>query len=634
MLNIIDHILIGAADFPYRTEDIRFSPSGQRLAVAATEGCLLLFQIDLTIRPIQVRFETEIRSVALLVPHGVEFFDEETLIVANRNGALVFFQIPVSSEFPAISNLEPFYQVNSALFGASGQTRYLRDRALFCGPGSVRLFAETLYVTCNYKNTVSSFACYRDQGKIIVEEGEVLAHDGLEVIDGVAISSDGNFMALSDHDHHRVVVYRRNCSPQAAASQVQYVFSCWLRDPDLHYAHGLRFDNSDQVLYVADAGGRFLHVFVDNDGWQNNCDYSYYKTTGVDEAAFSKSQEVTIAAHRALEGGVKGLDIAPQENIIAATCRNQVLRFFETDINYKCPSTFSTSKISQATNFRDDIALSCLVDDTPGIWKSLIPWLATATRLAGITPANIHLHHVCPLPLSLANLCLKLGINTHAITAFSASHPYTNKISQCYSDFGRVESVILSDVDVVFSNPPPYHQLRGLVAGKSVDLPNPPLSVLNKIFHATGLDILGVVSNTCIQRDQYFSFETLIGNFNGGFYSLPKHKLTEFGSRWGAWANWLIEHNILLEKWHLHCDQVAFCLALSELKLAVRVLDNHWNFPTHLKQLPLATPPWVLHHHANLGPEGLLLPMSDPIAQNTVETINRTIKEFRLDHQI
>ncbi len=332
MLKIIPHISSVNTNLSYRTEDIRFSPSGRRLAVASTDNCLLIYAVDLTMRPIRIELEMELRSLSLLVPHGVEFLSEDKLVVANRNGNLSFFQISPLSDWHnwhRCLQIESIFEVQSPLFGLTDQKRMLRDRELFCGPGSVRFFNNTLYVSCNYLNTVSTFFCQLDNEKLSVQEGIVIAHHGLEVIDGIALSQDGNLMALSDHDNHRVVIYRRTMNPSELLGRPHFSIICSLTDIDMHYAHGLCFDRTGNALFVADAGGRYINVFKNNGDWDMDMLKSSVKIIGVDLEAFNKTQDSVNEKFRILEGGEKGLDIDPSGRIMVTTCNNQTIRFFE-----------------------------------------------------------------------------------------------------------------------------------------------------------------------------------------------------------------------------------------------------------------------------------------------------------------
>ena len=627
MINVIAHHVSNDFDVPYRTEDVKFSPSGRRLAVAATDGCIILYAVDAAVRPVQLRAEVELRSAALLVPHGVDFLSEDVLVVANRNGKLAFFRVPPPDRWHGPCELVPLLEVQSRLFGTTGTMRKLRDRDLYCGPGSVRLLNGILYVSCNYQNTVSTFACQLDGDVVKVQEGGVVAHEGLEVVDGIALSDDGRLMALSDHDHHRVAVYRRIDPPPGAGPAFE--LACSLTDVDMHYAHGLRFDRDATRLYIADAGGQFIHIFTSANGWKDDVTASAIKTRGVNEDIFAKSQAVVPPQFRMLEGGTKGLDIAPDGKVIVVTCRNQVLRFLDIDGTAAPGSTGPAASLAPGGRADLGIALSCLVDDTPGIWNSIVPWLATALGLARIMPSNLHIHHVCALRPEIAQLCGRLGVRTHAVNSFDPRNLYANKIMQGSTQYGQVKSVVLTDVDIVFTDTPPFSQLHGVVAGKAVDMPNPPLEVLQEVFAAANIPFVGICTSLYVEDGKAVAFETLLGNFNGGMYVIPFNVIAPLAGRWAHWTRWLIDRGSLLGQWEKHADQVGFCLAVNELRLPMRLLDHRWNYPAHIGQSAPHAPPWILHHHARIDQDGALLPIDGPGLQECVETVNGAIRAFR-----
>src|SRR6476620_8022344 len=87
-----------------RTEDIRFSPTNNRLAIAAfSKNTIAVFTIlidHMSSSPsINITDVVEIYSDYLNEPHGVDFIDDEKIIVANRGGAntrgnVVVFNLP------------------------------------------------------------------------------------------------------------------------------------------------------------------------------------------------------------------------------------------------------------------------------------------------------------------------------------------------------------------------------------------------------------------------------------------------------------------------------------------------------------------------------------------------------------
>lgn len=322
MLKPLSHIASnGSFNDSDRTEDVKFSPSGRILAVVATHGRILLFIVDVRSRPVHIGRSMELFSNSLFSPHGIDFLSEDIIVVANRSGCVTFYRIPGANAWKDHAAVEPIHHLESTWFGGKGATRKLRERTLRCGPGSVRVHGEELYICCNYSNTVTAHPYRIRQGRIETGKGTIVAQDGLEIPDGIALSRDGRWMAVSDHDHHRVVIYW-------LANRSQ---SCVLCDANLHYPHGLCFDRTGHRLYVADAGGRRVHVFTTKSQWDKHANCSAFQPTAVGKDVFLKTQKDTRKEVRALEGGIKGIDVDPSSRVIATTCRYQTLRFFEVD---------------------------------------------------------------------------------------------------------------------------------------------------------------------------------------------------------------------------------------------------------------------------------------------------------------
>jgi hypothetical protein len=306
-------------DEPSRTEDVKFSPSGQILAMVSTAGRLFLFAVDTRSRPIRVHRYTELQSTNLHNPHGVAFLAEDMVAVANRSGCMGFYRLPHVDMWENCMPIEPFQEMDCDWFGRQGSTRAVDGRHIVCGPGSVRTDGKQLILGCNNFSTVTSHPYRLEQGTITIEDGTILARDGLEIIDGVAVSHDGRWFALSEHHHGRVMIYRRSDKTLSAV----------LRDADLHHPHGLCFSRTGRALCVSCAEERYLHVFSGSGQWDKSMDSSTFKLVAVEEEAYRKTKESTPEQFRSLEGGIKGIDIDPSDRVVAATCQNQMLRFFE-----------------------------------------------------------------------------------------------------------------------------------------------------------------------------------------------------------------------------------------------------------------------------------------------------------------
>jgi hypothetical protein len=274
------------------------------------------------------------------------------------------------------------------------------------------------------------------------------------------------------------------------------------------------------------------------------------------------------------------------------------------------------------------LAVSCVVDDTPALWSSLVPWLATALGPGGFAPERVHVQHVCPLRPELEALCGALGVRTRRVERFDARSPHANKIRSCDDDFGDAGRVLLTDVDLVFAARPPAARVAAPVAGKLVDGPNPPLRLLEALFEEAGLPR---PPRLAARHPRYGAFETLLGNFNGGLYVVDARALRPLGEGWGRWTRWLLARRERLLRWSVHVDQVAFCLALAESGLAAEALDAAWNFPLHV-EAPIAREPFLLHHHSALDEHlRLARPRGGPAAP-AVARVNACIEAFLRRH--
>jgi hypothetical protein len=95
-----------------RTEDLKFSPDNRRLAIAGyAANKIVIFDIRIAASPngpnIALTGFTEISSPHLNHPHGLDFFDDETIIVANRYGNAPIFRLPSDASKAACTSWCP-----------------------------------------------------------------------------------------------------------------------------------------------------------------------------------------------------------------------------------------------------------------------------------------------------------------------------------------------------------------------------------------------------------------------------------------------------------------------------------------------------------------------------------------------
>jgi hypothetical protein len=294
-----------------RTEDLRFSPDNRLLAIAAfaRKRCLIL-RID--VEPgsggpdVTIHDFMELRSDCIGEVHGLDFIDDRTLVVANRDGQLAIFALPVESmagqrqEITALRRIngKPFCKLNT--------------------PGSVVARHESrgrisLLVCNNYTHLVTRHVVNRWLGYRATSNQPLLKH-GLDIPDGIAISRDGQWVAVSSHGTRDVKLYRMSASlgpDSEPAGVLQHA----------GYPHGVRFTSDDRHVVVADAGSPMLHVYASDGGWTGR---------RVPSRSIAVLDEETFLRGKASpeEGGPKGLDIDRSNSVVAVTCEEQTLAFF------------------------------------------------------------------------------------------------------------------------------------------------------------------------------------------------------------------------------------------------------------------------------------------------------------------
>jgi hypothetical protein len=289
-----------------RTEDVRLAPSGRRLAFACyANERIALADVEITASAsgpeIAVSSLDQLASPELREPHGIDFVDDDTLIVGNRAGGVDVFLLPAAGATDGLTRISPAGGGAPSLLNAPSSVAV---RSL----GSVH---EVLACN-NWANTVTRHTL---DGSWVLSAGEVVAHKWLDLPDGVAISHDGRWLAVSNHYSHQVLVYAYSTLNQDA-------------DPvgilrGVQYPHGVRFGAGDRHLLVADAGAPYVHLFVSSkSGWQG-VGYPAVTIRVMDDDTFARGQ------HNPQEGGPKGIDVDPRTNVLVVTSECVPLAFFD-----------------------------------------------------------------------------------------------------------------------------------------------------------------------------------------------------------------------------------------------------------------------------------------------------------------
>ena len=298
-----------------RTEDVMFSPSGRRLAIAGYRANrIAIFDVAIEVsaqaKKVVVGAVVELEASTLHKPHGLCFLDEDAVAVANRDGGVQIYAAPSARIEPGRHEAQPKQTISGA---AAAPIRTPGSLASFpLGPDTIELL-----VCHNYSNVVTRHVLDRRHGFASIRDDVLLRRD-LDVPDGICISPDGTWIAVSNHNTHEVLLYRRTAAlgPDAAPDAVLRNVIC---------PHGVRFTRDQQHVLVADAHARYVNVYERGAaGWHGMHDPCRMAPV-LDRATYLQGRS------NPEEGGPKGIAIDPGMNVLACTTEFQTLAFFDLD---------------------------------------------------------------------------------------------------------------------------------------------------------------------------------------------------------------------------------------------------------------------------------------------------------------
>jgi hypothetical protein len=296
-----------------RTEDIRFSPNNRRLAVVGFDrNSIAIVDIDITTGGssphVTVTDMAEFSSPCFSDPHGVDFLDDETIIVANRGGSVTILRLPSDDGEVSRAALAPIELPQGRQF------------ALLSEPGSVTIARDAEggveVLICNGSDhTITRHTLQDDPLGVTISD--VLLHRRLDLPDGVSVSADNQWIAISNHNSNIVMLYERSSLLNEHS------------DPDgilrgAAFPHGLRFSADARHLFLADAGKPYIHVYArDGQTWRG-VHHPAASLRVMDDDRFQLGVRMGQA-----QGGPKGIDIDRDERVLAITSKFQPLAFFD-----------------------------------------------------------------------------------------------------------------------------------------------------------------------------------------------------------------------------------------------------------------------------------------------------------------
>ncbi|PWW01745.1 hypothetical protein DFR52_102409 [Hoeflea marina] len=296
-----------------RTEDIRFSPDNRRLALAGfAADCCLVFDVSIDVSAalpvVRITDHIEIRSPQLREPHGFDFIGNDRLVVANRVGAIEIFQLPPGHCGGRTFDLQPVRSIRRA-----NLLRRLRNPGSVCVAGNSDGRVELLACD-NYKRRVTRHVLDLNN-RLGRADNRILLRNRLDIPDGIALSDDRRWLAVSNHNTSSVLIFDRHGPLNPASAPAGELTG-------VMFPHGLRFSPDGRRLYVADAGAPRVCLFTSDDAtWSGR--RAAVRSVGV------MDQETFLRGHcNRAEGGPKGLDIDASGSLLAVTCEHMPLAMF------------------------------------------------------------------------------------------------------------------------------------------------------------------------------------------------------------------------------------------------------------------------------------------------------------------
>ena len=292
-------------------EDVRFSPNNRLMAIAnAHHNSIVIVDVDIATvdhRPqVTLTAGAALSSPRLKYPHGVDFLDDETIVVASRDADVTVFRLPSDASRPAeLTPIDP----------PPGR-RFERLNA----PGSLAIATGvdggTEVLVCNnHGNTITRHSL--DDESRAVTRSNVLLRRWLSFPDGISLTAEGTWIAVSNHHARVVTLFERSESLHEDADP-----DCILRG--VSYPHGVCFSADGRHVVVADCAGPFVHVFErDGHPWRG-VQYPNLSVRVMDDAVFQLHPRCNLG-----DGGPKGIDIDRHGRVLAVSSEYQQLAFFD-----------------------------------------------------------------------------------------------------------------------------------------------------------------------------------------------------------------------------------------------------------------------------------------------------------------
>jgi hypothetical protein len=296
-----------------RTEDIAFSPAGDRIAIAGFwKNRILLLDVDADWSGPHPRVALtgclELECDTFRLPHGVAWADDSTLFVASRDRHVAILPLPAEQ-----GGARRIAVTASRLIGADGRDLVATPSSLHVAPAGAGLVE--LLVCNDFVHHVSRHLIDRRIGEAVLAS-ELLLVDAVEEPHGIVQSPSGRWIAVANYLRHHVLLLRNDDGLDRAS------------EPDgiltgVIHPHGVRFGADERSLLVSESGGPFVHLFRSEDGDWSGTRASVGRIQAISDAAFRRGNRSPQ------DGGPKGIALSPDNRLLAASGETQPLAMFD-----------------------------------------------------------------------------------------------------------------------------------------------------------------------------------------------------------------------------------------------------------------------------------------------------------------
>jgi hypothetical protein len=362
-----------------RTEDVAVSPDGTRLALAAfSRNQVYVFSLamrrDGDVVTVDLPACVCLRSDSFRQPHGCLFLDDGHLLVCSRGGDVSLIQVPDPEAVGDLMEVHPVAAINgggflNALVKTPGSAAgYWIDEARF-----------RAFVCSDQWHFVTSHVFALGDEPRVVNEG-IRIESELQIPDGISLSPDRNWVAVSNHVQGQVQIWANTPALDRRSPPVG------LLDGSV-CPHGLSFDGTGD-LYVADAASPYVHYYrKPPDGWLGHLAPSASIRMLPDETFYK-------GRYAAREGGIKGLHVDAARDVLVTTHKLETLAFHDLRMLRSSATAVDADQLAALRRGRDDEIALTKSDVLQRRWR--LHWRLRKEIGTFTNPARANLRAVVP----------------------------------------------------------------------------------------------------------------------------------------------------------------------------------------------------------------------------------------------